>query len=476
MILLRHWQSECAELTLNRYQQGQQHFLCLATPGAGKSVMAAEVASRLFEKDNIDFVLCFSPSTAISQGLARTFQSRLNCRFDGMIGALGASYTYQSLPFFDESFWALLRNHRVLVVFDEIHHCAGLNIVEANAWGKAIIEHIQSHARYTLSLTGTPWRSYKAPISLSSYNSVNTEIECDYVYGLNQAIKDGVCRLPNLVLVDNDQITATSSESEARHFSSISQYLDEPFARYQSIITDDTCMRYLLKSGIAKLEGIQEQKPNAAGLVVASSIEHAMKIHTMISNEFKKGSVVVTYKHDDPSSIIDDFRSNDIDWIVSVGMISEGTDIPRLQVCCHLSKVKTELYFRQVLGRILRVNQGQNQEAWLYTFAEPNLVKYAHRIAEEIPLNKVVFKENMPNNNSEFPETHNKRTPNHSNIEGSGTQISWGESQLNKIERKVATLSSNNFEEQCHYFDVVGDFRQQIVDVFRCKNPSIDNI
>ncbi|WP_232471646.1 DEAD/DEAH box helicase family protein [Vibrio anguillarum] len=78
MILLRHWQSECAELALNRYHQGQQHFLCLATPGAGKSVMAAEVASRLFEKDNIDFVLCFSPSTAISQGLARTFQSRLN--------------------------------------------------------------------------------------------------------------------------------------------------------------------------------------------------------------------------------------------------------------------------------------------------------------------------------------------------------------------------------------------------------------
>ncbi|MBF4218406.1 DEAD/DEAH box helicase family protein, partial [Vibrio anguillarum] len=106
MRLLRQWQSECAELALNHYQQGQRHFLCLATPGAGKSVMAAEVASRLFEKDNIDFVICFSPSTAISQGLARTFKSRLNCRFDGMIGALGASYTYQSLPFFDESFWA----------------------------------------------------------------------------------------------------------------------------------------------------------------------------------------------------------------------------------------------------------------------------------------------------------------------------------------------------------------------------------
>ncbi|MCY9801975.1 DEAD/DEAH box helicase family protein [Vibrio scophthalmi] len=470
MILLRHWQSECAELALNLYQQGQRHFLCLATPGAGKSVMAAEVASRLFEKDNIDFVLCFSPSTAISQGLERTFKSRLNCRFDGVIGALGASYTYQSLPFFDESFWALLRSHRVLVVFDEIHHCAGLNIVEANAWGKAIIEHIQSHARYTLSLTGTPWRSDKAPISLSSYNSVNTKIECDYVYGLSQAVKDGVCRLPNIVLVDNDQITTTSSESQARHFSSISEYLDEPFARYQSIITDDTCMKYLLKSGIAKLEAIQEQKPNAAGLVVASSIEHAMRLHTIISNEFKKRSVIVTYKHDDPSGIIDDFRSNDIDWIVSVGMISEGTDIPRLQVCCHLSKVKTELYFRQVLGRILRVNQGQNQEAWLYTFAEPNLVKYAHRIAEEIPEHNVVLREHMPTTIPTLPEEHVPQPSSDSRAQESLELGTWNISRTTQKEQKVTRLTSQYAETHNHYFDIVGDFRQKIVDVFSFQN------
>ena len=70
---------------------------------------------------------------------------------------------------------------------------------------------------------------------------------------------------------------------------------------------------------------------------------------------------------------------------VSVGMISEGTDIPRLQVCCHLSAVKTELYFRQVLGRILRVNTVQNQEAWMYTFAEENLVRFAERIEQDVP-------------------------------------------------------------------------------------------
>lgn len=470
MMLLRQWQSECTELALNRYQKGQHHFLCLATPGAGKSVMAAEVASRLFQKDKIDFVLCFSPSSAISKGLSRTFKARLNCRFDGVIGALGASYTYQCLPFFDESFWTLLRNHRVLVVFDEIHHCAGLNIAEANAWGKTIIEHIQSHARYTLSLTGTPWRSDKAPISLSSYNTANTKIECDYIYGLSQAVKDGVCRLPNIVLVDNDQITATSSESEARYFSSISDYLDEPCARYQSIINDDTCMRYLIKSGIATLEAIQQKKSNAAGLVVASSIEHAIRLHAIISGEFKKKAAIVTYKHDDPPSIIDDFRSNDTDWIVSVGMISEGTDIPRLQVCCHLSNVKTELYFRQVLGRILRINQGLNQEAWLYTFAEPNLVKYAHRVAEEIPEHNVLHHKHIDAKSSTLPKKHEPQPSNDTRQDDSLDMDRWEASRTTQKDQKSANLMSQNSESNNHYFDIVGDFRQQIVDVFRYQD------
>ncbi len=66
-------------------------------------------------------------------------------------------------------------------------------------------------------------------------------------------------------------------------------------------------------------------------------------------------------------------------------MISEGTDIPRLKVCCHLTRVKTELYFRQVLGRILRSTGVEKNEGFLFIPAEPNLVEYAERVVENIP-------------------------------------------------------------------------------------------
>jgi superfamily II DNA or RNA helicase len=66
-------------------------------------------------------------------------------------------------------------------------------------------------------------------------------------------------------------------------------------------------------------------------------------------------------------------------------MISEGTNIPRLQVTCHLTRIKTEMHFRQILGRNLRITDAPNQEAFLYMPAEPKLVEYAYRVAQDIP-------------------------------------------------------------------------------------------
>lgn len=73
-------------------------------------------------------------------------------------------------------------------------------------------------------------------------------------------------------------------------------------------------------------------------------------------------------------------------------MISEGTDIPRLQVCSHLSRIRTELHFRQVLERILRrqTRDPAYTSAWLYVLAELNLAEFARRIGNDLPGQNVV--------------------------------------------------------------------------------------
>ncbi|WP_298944233.1 DEAD/DEAH box helicase family protein [uncultured Psychromonas sp.] len=383
--MLRQWQKECFQEAIKHYSELNKHFLCLATPGSGKTVLAAEIAAYLLDEDKIDFVICFSPSTEISNGMKRTFSKRLNCNFDGVIGSVGCSYTYQNMRFFNDDYWKLLRNNRVLVVFDEIHHCAGSSNEDANIWGEEIIKNIQEHASYTLALTGTPWRSDLLPIALATYSDPDNQIECNYTYSLQQAVKDGVCRNPKIVLIDNEEISVKTKDKETKIFKSLKALLKAPLISYQDLITHDVVIQHILVKGCHKLAEIRKSTPDAGGLIVASSVDHAQQIMNLLTEKLQKTAVIVTYKEQNVSDKINYFRFSNTQWIVSVGMVSEGTDIPRLQVCCHLSRVKTELYFRQVLGRILRVNNSMNQEAWLFTFAEEKLSIFANRIDQELP-------------------------------------------------------------------------------------------
>lgn len=231
---LRQWQQECVKKALTIYQH-ERHFLCLATPGAGKTHMAAELAFELYQSGKIDFVLCFSPSVSVSKSIHDTFKRRFNVRFDGVIGAVGCSYTYQSMLFFNDDFWSLLKLNRVLVIFDEVHHCSGTSVENANSWGEEIILNIQKHAAYTLALTGTPWRSDKAPIVMARYSDPEGRIQCDFTYGLKEATRDYVCRLPNIVLVDNEQLVVSDNQEDKKTFKNLQDLLSHSDVTYQDV-------------------------------------------------------------------------------------------------------------------------------------------------------------------------------------------------------------------------------------------------
>jgi len=388
---LRKWQSECVDKALKQYLNDVTHFLALATPGAGKTFMASELAYRLLNGGFVDLIICFSPSSIVSQDFSESLQLRVNERFDGLMGAKGHSLTYQNLQFLDENFWELFKKYRVFVIFDEIHHCSGSNIVNANAWGEQVILNIQDKAKYTLALTGTPWRTDAAPIVLSKYTRPTNKISCDYVYGLAEAIQDNVCRTPQLIVIDNNNISVTD-DYETKTFNSFKCLLSESIIPYQEIIENENVIKYVVSSAHKKLTSLRAVNPDAAGLIVASSVDHARQISTLMKACFNEGAVVVTYRENEPTSIIQQFRNAQTKWIISVGMISEGTNIPRLQVCCHLTNIKTEMHFRQILGRILRVTGSKNQEAIMYMSAEPKLIEYAYRVNQDIPFEADIVK------------------------------------------------------------------------------------
>tara|TARA_R110001606_G_scaffold381097_1_gene542022 strand:- start:1084 stop:2469 length:1386 start_codon:yes stop_codon:yes gene_type:complete len=453
---LRRWQHECIELALKKYKTGQNHFLTQATPASGKTYMTAKLAERLFNNNYIDLVLCFSPSSIVASEFNSVLTEIMCCPFDGKIGAKGQSITYQKMAHLDESFWALFSKYRVLAVFDEIHHCSGNNYGNANEWGKQIITRIQDNATYTLALSGTPWRSDSAPICLAKYCSAAGEIKCDYVYGLLDAIKDNVCRVPKIIAIDNDEITLANSKN-TKSFNSFGELLSDSSLPYRDLINNENVITNIVKRADIQLNIIRQSNLNAGGLIVASSVEHAIKITEIIKQELNEVAALVSYKEDQPNRIIQQYKLSSHKWIVSIGMISEGTNIPRLQVCCHLTHVKTELHYRQILGRILRFTNRGNQDATLFMPADPLLVEYAYRVSEDIPnhVNTLSF-ETIPN------------SPNEENL---GSKLIADQSINNEDNTDDLILSiKGNFtnsvltEAYEGMTDVFGRFNQEIID------------
>jgi len=391
-MILRDWQSECINSAISNYTNLKKHFLALATPGAGKTLMASVLAKNLHERGLIDLVICFSPSSVVSSDFSEELVEQFGTHFDGEIGALGDSFTYQKLSSISDRIWLLFDQYRVFVIFDEIHHCAGSSELDANAWGAPIIKKIKDKAAYSIALTGTPWRSDSLPIALSEYCVKSGAVVCDYVYGLKKAVLDDVCRVPQIVAVDNDRITITNSV-EQRSFNSFLDLLSQNIMPYSEVVRNDLVIEQLLLRAIDKLGELRTVNDNAGGLVIASSIAHAYRIRKIMKSKFNTDAIIVTSNENKPDKIIKQFRKSKDKWLISVGMVSEGTNIPRLQVCCNLTNIKTEMYFRQILGRILRKTDAPNQEAYMFIPAEPSLVEYAYRVAQDIPegLSRVKF-------------------------------------------------------------------------------------
>ena len=280
-------------------------------------------------------------------------------------------------------------------------------------------------------------------------------------YTLKQAVEDKDCRTPKIVLVDNEHLSVTSDD-KVEPFPSILEMIKQTKTSCQSVIHNQEAMEYLIGLGCKKLDEIRTQNPNAGGLIVASSVQHAQTIKKVPTQKYSQTVSIVTYRHEEPLAEIEHYRQCGTQWIVSVGMISEGTDIPRLQVCCHISSVKTELYFSQVLGRILRVNSSTNQQVWMFTFAEQSLIQFPERIEQDISETCVFAR---MTNSAEYEVNTQPNATNENghfnNHESSGSELFWN----------ATTSSGTDLQGSLGALDEIrlGSFKQRVISAFTNK-------
>lgn len=349
-------------------------YLLEACPGAGKTFAVCEIAKGLSRTHGKFFVVV--PSAELTEHWCKAmsvFGIELNPDFTGpMADYDGAVVTYHRVASDQSVFRKYCGSDRVVAIFDEIHHCG-----DDSSWGLCIKEAF-GNAHRKIALSGTPFRSTNDRIPFVEY--VDGESRPDFRYSYGDAITDGVCRRVYFHLQDAECKWSIGGDQLIEQLS-IEADKKRSGQKLRAALTSGDWFLKTFTAANDKLRETQRKHPGAAGLVIAIDINHAERLAQQMQAVTGIKPIVVTSDDALAGEKISAFRNSSENWIVSVKMISEGVDIPRLSVGVFASTCTTELYFRQVVGRFVRVvkEHGSKQPAFFYAPHDSRIAKNAKR-------------------------------------------------------------------------------------------------
>tara|TARA_Y100001968_G_scaffold97976_1_gene87931 strand:- start:556 stop:2010 length:1455 start_codon:yes stop_codon:yes gene_type:complete len=331
--------------------------------------------------------------------------------YDGLV------VTYQSVAYKDKStnkfinaeiLAHICETNKVLVIADECHHLG-----DGKNWGDGFeIAFSKSVAR--LMTSGTPFRTDGKSIPWLRYHrrELDLSIPHAYAYGYGPskwnarhcALGDQVVRDTVIHSLDSEITFSVSrtrdgiTESEtythrmSDNIDAIPEYecvFDEEGRRIEDnrALRDrirsarrEACLkvgtpnhphgtayvRKVLKDANEQLKLIREEHFWASGLIVCKDKEHADDIENALLHLTGEPAVVIYSGKGNEGEQIENFRGNTtrdrVKWLIAVGMISEGVNIPHLRVGVYMTDIQAAMKWTQILGRILRVEDGIDWE------------------------------------------------------------------------------------------------------------------
>lgn len=379
---LRSWQ----ESAYNKWLLHQQRdFLTVATPGAGKTRFALYIASESLRLHKVQRVVIVCPTQHLKLQWA-TEAAKVGIDIDPEMrngdGTHGLDYhgvavTYMQVGNQPAIYRKLCADRPTLVIFDEIHHAG-----EDRNWGDGAREGFEFSPRRLL-LSGTPFRQDNRPIPFVRYNTEGRS-QADYAYTYADALRDNVCR-PVFFPTYEGEMTwyARGRKREATFADKLAE--DEKAKRLLTALDPNgDWIRTVIRDADAKLTMVRDTHANAGGLCIAKDKAHADRLAGVFHEITGRLPLVVTSDDANAKESIEQFsRSNDR-WVIAVKMISEGTDISRLRVGIYATNIKTEMFFRQAVGRFVRMVDGvEDQYAYVFLPRDEDLVDFAQAIKEE---------------------------------------------------------------------------------------------
>jgi superfamily II DNA or RNA helicase len=438
---LRKWQMEFvdrfipfAKEQLVKPAADAQAFVLNAFPGSGKTWAQLLTMSYLFKEKFVDFVVVCVPSDALRTqfadearrfGLYLHAKRNLKVNFDAVHGIV-LTYAQLATPATVQTLDMWCQQMKVFVSADEMHHLS-----QRKSWGRNFFEAFAA-SRVRLLTSGTPFRSDGDAIPWVRYQGQTIDLSAplaySYGYGPSRwnpklsALGEGDVR--DVVFHPWDgqvEFKITQEGEEEVYTHRLSDNLDEIYAdqepgfvqmlksaRRRACIECGTprhpigtpYVREQIAAAHRNLMEIRRTHFWAGGLIVCENQKHADSVAKALEEITGTVPVVIHGDSGEPKRKLQAFKEDRTPkrapWMIAVKMVTEGVDIKHLRVCVYLTKETAPLFWTQVLGRILRVEDGlPEQTSHFYQYddgvdlnddGEPEDVRlrwYAKAILEE---------------------------------------------------------------------------------------------
>jgi type I site-specific restriction endonuclease len=303
-IVFRPYQSECIEI-IDSQEEGA--FLVQMATGLGKTVVGANIKRRgrmlwLSHRDE----------------LVRQPQKYFDCSFgiekakeisngEEVVSASVQSIINRLDKFSPDEF--------DILITDECHHAASTTY-------KKVYEHF--NPRLHIGFTATPNRPDN--IGLDTIYS-DIIFQRDIKWGIENGYLSGI-------ICKRVQIGYNVEKVKTRLGDFAPGELDEAMAGTEDAIAQ-----------------AYREHAKGATLIFACSVRHAEKIAEKI-----EGAVSVTGETKNRADIISKFTNGEIPCITSVGVFTEGTDIPKVETVIMARPTKSSILYTQSVGRGLRLS------------------------------------------------------------------------------------------------------------------------
>ena len=262
-----------------------------------------------------------------------------------------------------------LEDEDIYLVIDEAHHAVAKSY-------KKIIQYVADHARSMklLGLTATPFRT-----SEDEQGALKQVFTDDIVYktDLNTLIKKGILATPTFIDCNtNIQFTEHLGIKALKSIENLDMLPED-------IINDIAGSKE--RNRIIVDEYINNYEKFGPTIVFALNKSHAIALNALFNEKGKKYGIRsefiissvqdmitgITVSNEDNERKIEQYRNGEIQVLINVNILTEGTDIPKTHTVFLTRPTVSRTLMTQMVGRALRgLKAGGTKEAYIVTFID----------------------------------------------------------------------------------------------------------